>query len=155
MRAMSDNFVDMDALIVGAAIPQLAAIFDRYWNSPQVYPVEAILGAGKTREALQRDFDALVDDGEQMMAAAPPPVDVLGYGPIREDLDAGRLGLVWGTANAFADSLAKVTATSDQMARAMSVQMNVMDLVMASQSDVTIASPYFIPVRPACRRSPS
>jgi putative cardiolipin synthase len=145
MRAASDNFVDMDALVVGAVVPQLAAIFDAYWNSPQVYPVEAILGAGRSRAELQRKFDALVDEGEQMMAASPPPVDALGYGPIREDLDAGRLGLVWGTANAYADSPAKVTATSDEMARSMSVQMNVMDLVMASQSDVTITSPYFIP----------
>jgi putative cardiolipin synthase len=145
MRSMSDNFVDMDALIVGAVVPQLEAIFDTYWNSPQVYPVEAILGSGKTREEGQRDFDALVDEGEQMMSAAPPPVDVLGYGPIREDLDAGKLGLVWGTANAYADSPAKVTATSDEMARSMSVQMNVMDVVMASKSDVMITSPYFIP----------
>ena len=111
MRSMSDNFVDMDAFIIGAVVPQLAAIFDRYWNSPQVYPVEAILGTGESREELQREFDALVDEGEQMMAASPPPTDVLGYGPIREDLDAGRLGLVWGTATAFADSPAKVTAT--------------------------------------------
>ena len=80
-----------------------------------------------------------------MMAASPPPTDVLGYGPIREDLDAGRLGLVWGTATAFADSPAKVTATSDDMARSMSVSMNVMDLVMASKSEVMISSPYFIP----------
>ena len=136
MRSMSDNFVDMDALIVGAVVPQLAAIFDVYWNSPQVYPVEAILGAGKSRDELQREFDALVDEGEQMMAASVPPVDVLGYGPIREDLDAGRLGLVWGTANAYADSPAKVTATSDEMARSMSVSMNVMDLVMASKDEV-------------------
>ncbi len=74
-----------------------------------------------------------------------PPADVLGYGPIREDLDAGRLGLVWGTANAYADSPAKVTATSDEMARSMSVSMNVMDLVMASKDEVMISSPYFIP----------
>ena len=145
MRSMSDNFVDMDAFIIGAVVPQLATIFDRYWNSPQVYPVETILGTGKSRDELQREFDALVDEGEQMMTASPPPTDVLGYGPIREDLDAGRLGLVWGTATAFADSPAKVTATSDEMARSMSVSMNVMDLVMASTSEVVISSPYFIP----------
>jgi putative cardiolipin synthase len=145
MRSMSDNFVDMDAVVVGAVVPQLAAIFDTYWNSPQVYPVEAILGTGRSREDLQREFDTLVDEGEQMMAASVPPVDALGYGPIREDFEAGRLGLVWGTANAYADSPAKVTATTDEMARSMSVSMNVMDLVMASKSDVAITSPYFIP----------
>ena len=49
MRSASDNFVDMDAFIVGAVVPQLASIFDTYWNSPQVYPVEDIIGDGPRR----------------------------------------------------------------------------------------------------------
>jgi cardiolipin synthase C len=145
MRSASDNFVDMDAFIIGAVVPQLGQIFDTYWNSPQVYPVQSIIVTGKGRDELQREFDMLVDDGEQMMSLTLPPVDALGYGPIRDDLEAGRLGLVWGTAKAYADSPAKVTATSDEMARSMSVSMNVMDLVMASKNDVMISSPYFIP----------
>ena len=36
-------------------------------------------------------------------------------------------------------------ATSAEMARSMSVSMNVMDRVMASKSEVYISSPYFIP----------
>jgi putative cardiolipin synthase len=147
MRSMTDNFVDMDAFIVGAVVPQLQAIFDRYWNSPQVYPVQQIIHTDLDREAQQRSFSQLVDEGEQMMSLTLPPVDILGYGPIREDLDAGRLGLIWGKATAFADSPAKVTATSDEMARSMSVSMNVMDIVMKSNSEVILSSPYFIPGR--------
>jgi putative cardiolipin synthase len=145
MRSASENFVDMDAVVVGAVVPQLSSIFDIYWNSPQVYPVEAIIGSDLDREQLRQGFDHLVDDGEQMTTLTLPPTDILGYGPIRDDLDGGRLGLVWGTANAYADSPAKVTATSDEMARSMSVSMNVMDLVMASRTEVVISSPYFIP----------
>jgi putative cardiolipin synthase len=145
MRSMTDNFVDMDALMVGAVVPQLQAIFDRYWNSPQVYPVEQIIHTDLDREARQRDFNRLVDEGEQMMSLTLPPVDILGYGPTREDLDAGRLGLIWGKATAFADSPAKVTAMTDEAARSMSVSMNVMDMVMKSNSEVVLSSPYFIP----------
>jgi cardiolipin synthase C len=145
MRSATDNFIDMDAFVVGAVVPQLSRIFDVYWNSPQVYPAEAIIHTALDREQLQGQFNSLVDEGEQMMSVAPPPVDILGYGPISEDLEAGRLGLVWGKANAYADSPAKVTATSDEMARSMSVSMNVMDLVMASRTEVVISSPYFIP----------
>jgi putative cardiolipin synthase len=145
MRSMTDNFVDMDAFVVGAVVPQLIGIFDTYWNSAQVYPVQAIIHTELDREQLQRSFNRLVDDGEQMMSLVLPPLDILGYGPISDDLDGGRLGLIWGKAIAFADSPAKVTATSDEMARSMSVSMNVMDLVMASKSDVVISSPYFIP----------
>jgi len=145
MRSMTDNFVDMDAFIVGAVVPQLAAIYDTYWNSAQVYPVQSIIHTDFNREQLQRSFNSLVDEGEQMMSLTLPPVDILGYGPISEDLDAGRVGLIWGKATAFADSPAKVTATSDEMARSMSVSMNIMDMVMAARTEVVISSPYFIP----------
>ncbi len=100
MRSATDNFVDMDAFVVGAVVPRLALIFDTYWNSPQVYPAAAVIRTSLDREQLQRQFNVLVDEGEQMMAVAPPPIDILGYGPISDDLEAGRLGLVWGKANA-------------------------------------------------------
>ena len=145
MRSMSDNFVDMDVFMIGAVVPKLASIFDSYWNSPYVYPVQSIIRTNASDEALRATFGRLVDEGDQMMAVRLPPNDVLGYGPITEDLDAGRVGLIWGTATAFADSPAKVTATSDEMARSMSVTMNVMDLVMGSSSEVILSSPYFIP----------
>src|SRR5205085_12211435 len=74
-----------------------------------------------------------------------PPVDILGYGPVAEDLDAGRLGRVWGKATAYADSPEKVTAMTDDEARSMSVSMNVMDLVWKAHEEVVISSPYFIP----------
>jgi cardiolipin synthase C len=144
-RSATSNFVDMDVFIVGPVVRQLASIFDIYWNSPQAYPVEAILGESADREHARHSFDHLVDDGEQMMSVVLPPVDILGYGPINDDLDSGRLGLVWGTAIAFADQPGKVMATSDEMARSMSAQMNVMDRVMESKSEVVISSPYFVP----------
>jgi putative cardiolipin synthase len=145
MRSMTDNFVDMDAFIVGAVVPQLANIFDTYWNSPHVYPVQQIITTDLDRAQLQKQFNELVDEGDQMMAVALPPADILGYGPITEDLDAGRLGLHWGKATAFADPPDKVTAMTDEQARSMSVTMNVLDLVMAAHSEVVLSSPYFIP----------
>jgi cardiolipin synthase C len=81
MRSASDNFVDMDAFAVGAVVAELTGIFDAYWNSPQVYPVEAILGTISDREEVRKNFDSLVDDGEQMMSLVLPPIDILGYGP--------------------------------------------------------------------------
>jgi putative cardiolipin synthase len=144
-RSATNNFIDMDVFIVGPVVRQLASIFDAYWNSPQAYPVETIIGESADREELRRGFDHLVDDGEQMRSVALPPLDVLDHGPISADLDSGRLALIWGTALAFADQPGKVLATSTEMARSMSAQMNVMDRVNASESEVVISSPYFIP----------
>jgi len=145
MRSRTSNFVDMDVFVVGPVVRQLASIFDVYWNSPQAYPVEAIVGGSVDDDEARRRFDHLVDDGEQMMSITLPPSDTLGYRPISDDLDAGRLALVWGTAVAFADHPGKVMATSPEMARSMSAQMNVMDRVMESTSEVVISSPYLIP----------
>jgi cardiolipin synthase C len=144
-RSTTSNFVDMDVFLVGPVVHQLASIFDTYWNSPQAYSADAIIGESADPEETRRSFDHLVDDGEQMRSVALPPFDILGYGPIRDDLDAGRLGLVWGTAVAFADQPGKVMATSAETARSMSAQMNVMDRVMESKSEVVISAPYFIP----------
>src|SRR5947199_10472852 len=43
-RSAKNNFVDMDVLVVGAVVPQHAAIFDAYWNCRQAYPVTIVLG---------------------------------------------------------------------------------------------------------------
>jgi cardiolipin synthase C len=145
MRSRTSNFVDMDVFVVGAAVRRLAAIFDVYWNSPQAYDIEVVLGEAGDRAAMRRSFDHLVDDGEQMKSLVLPPSDILGHHPISADLDAGRLDLVWGHAVAFADQPAKVMAMSDEAARAMSAHMDVMDRVIASRSEVVISSPYFIP----------
>jgi|KBSMisStandDraft_5_1062788.scaffolds.fasta_scaffold02012_2 putative cardiolipin synthase len=141
----SGNFVDMDVLVIGAAIGRLRDIFDDYWNSPQAYPIDTIVPRAGTPEEARRVFERLIDEGEQMRSITLPPNDILGYGPIAEDLDAGRLGLVWGRAMAFADPPAKAAAPTAEMARSMSVQMNVMDRVLEATSEVVISSPYFVP----------
>ncbi len=145
MRSTTDNFVDMDALVVGAVVPQFVDIFDVYWNSRHVYPASDVIATSLSPEALRRRFDELVDEGEQMMAVPLPPIDVLGYGPVSEDFDSPRLSLVFGQARAFADSPDKVTAATDEEARSMSVTMNVMDRVAAARSEVVLSSPYFVP----------
>jgi len=139
------NFVDMDALMVGRVVPQLASIFDTYWNSEQVRPIESIVQAPGDRKLMQQDFDEWVD-----MAAPPPvltlpPTDVLGYGPIGEELDAGRMGLLWGTARAFADPPDKLLKRTDDDALATSVTLDVLKAMRQATSEIYVVSPYLIP----------
>jgi cardiolipin synthase C len=144
-RSMASNFVDMDVLLVGNIVDQLAGIFDIYWNSPQAYPIEAILGEPVDPSGARARFDQLVEEGEQMRSVTVPPKDMLAQQPVSVDLDAGRLSLALGKAVAFADQPAKVMAPSAEAARSMSVQMNVMDRVVVSKKRVFLSSPYFIP----------
>ncbi len=48
-------------------------------------------------------------------------MDALGYGPVSEDLEAGRVGLIWAPARAFADPPNKRDKMSPEEAREMSV----------------------------------
>src|SRR5262249_34673994 len=84
-------------------------------------------------------------EGEQMVPLALPPIDILGYGPIAEDLEAGRVGLVWGGGAGVADSPEKVPAKTAGEGQSVSVSMGVMDLVWKAGKEGGNGSPYFVP----------
>jgi putative cardiolipin synthase len=143
MLNTSSNFVDMDAFIMGAVIGQLQAIFDRYWNSDVVYPVQALVTPSVPPAQLPAEFERL-----STLDHAPPalpPVDALGYGPIGEELEAGRVGLIWAPARAFADPPNKRDAMSAEEAREMSVSKEVRMKIWGAERDLVITSPYLIP----------
>ena len=43
MAHQGANYIDLDVFAVGAVLPTLAGLFDQYWNSEHVYPLEAIV----------------------------------------------------------------------------------------------------------------
>jgi len=83
LRSMSENFVDVDAFAAGWIIPPLQNLFDRYWNSDPVYPLEAVTKSDQSPEQLR----ALFEDWTGAVKTPPPdelpPNDILGYGPDR------------------------------------------------------------------------
>ena len=150
MRDVVNNFVDLDTFVTGALMPQLQSLFDGYWNSPYVYPLHSIVAPAAPPEQLRRRFDVLTSADTTQPPPQPPVNDVLGYGPIADEFDDGRLGLVWAMADAFADPPEKI----EHMARgggpvpAMntdSVRYNVIDRISNAKSEVVVTSPYFIP----------
>jgi putative cardiolipin synthase len=178
MASKGANFVDLDTFVIGAILPRLSSLFDEYWNSPRLYPLRAIVGTDKSNEALQREFEQMtsaesvapvletstvnaeagvtrqveVRAGWEGTPApeAPPPNDVLGYSPIKQELDAGKLGLIWANARAYADapdkSIGRVStygvAPIDDVD---SVRYNVIEMVRRARKEVVITSPYLIP----------
>ncbi len=145
LRSETANFVDMDAFVMGAAVKELSAIFDRYWNSEVVYPIELI---GKPLGDLEARRRSLDDAIENQPPAAPidlPATDVLGYGPLSEDFDAGQVGLQWGVARAFSDPPEKLLSETPKVAFETSVTNGVMMQVWQAKSELVITSPYMIP----------
>jgi len=178
MASKGANFVDLDLFVIGAILPRLAYLFDEYWNSPRVYPLRSIVNTDKSDEALQQAFEELTSaeatvpvlqavsvNAEagltktiELQAAhegtpepeAPPPNDVLGYSPIVQELDAGKLGLIWANARAYADNPDKVigrvsTYGGVPIDDVDSVRYNVIEMVRRARKDVVITSPYLVP----------
>ncbi len=144
------NFIDLDTFVTGAILPRLQGLFDLFWNSPHVLPVQAVAHTALSHAALQQRFDELTHESSTPPPLRPPPNDPLGYSPIAEDLDRGKLNLIWATATAYADSPERAAGKTAQyggvpLQDVDSVRYNVVEHMRRARSEVAIASPYLIP----------
>jgi len=146
LRGMSENFVDVDAFTAGWIVPPLQNLFDRYWNSDPVYPLEAVAKTTLSPEQLRANFEDWTGPVRTPAPAELPPNDILGYGPIADDLDIGRLGLIWGEAYVFADHPDKPfdgEVGGDLLET--SVTYNVFEAIRSAKQEIVASSPYFVP----------
>jgi putative cardiolipin synthase len=145
LRAHDANFIDIDAFVMGAVVRSMSAIFDRYWNSEVVYPIEAVGEPLGDKTVRAKAFDDAIAAQASMEPIELPSTDLLGYGPLSDDLDSGQLGLEWGRARAFSDPPEKLLAMSPKVAFEMSVTNDVMMEVWQAKNDLVLTSPYMIP----------
>ena len=146
LRSEVDNFIDMDAFAVGRLIEPLAALIDRDWNSDPVFPLQRVARPSLAPAEAMAYFERLTGPAQTPPPAPLPNSDILGYGPLRDELQDGRLGLVWGDAYAFADHPDKPFEGSvggDLLET--SVTYNIIEPMMKAQREVVISSPYFVP----------
>ena len=140
MQSSAANFVDMDVLCVGAALPALAEVFETYWNSAHAYPVQQLLPPAGDRDTLRARFGALVEPAAA--PAAPAARDVLGHSPVSTQLRQGHLELHFAPLQVLADA-------PDKVARAVSLDDSALGQGLVrlreARSEVVIVSPYFIP----------
>ena len=150
MRHAQANFVDLDAFITGALVPTLQALFDDYWNSPIVFPLHSIVPPDDDVETQRLRFDNATAPSITPPPEAPPNTDVLGYGPLTDELDAGRLGLIWASATAYADPPNRLKGLGASyglvpLEDVESVRYDVLDLIRSARKEVVLTSPYLIP----------
>ena len=146
LRSASENFIDVDAFTTGWIVPPLQYLFDRYWNSDPVYPLESVARTGLNPAQLRAAFDEWTGAKNTPPPKALPPNDILGYGPISDDLDIGRLGLIWGEAYVFADHPDKPFdgSVGGELLET-SVTYNVFEVIRSAKQEVVASSPYFVP----------
>jgi phosphatidylserine/phosphatidylglycerophosphate/cardiolipin synthase-like enzyme len=152
MAHQGANYIDLDVFAVGAVLPTLSGLFDQYWNSEHVYPLEAIVPTSEPAEARRRRFE------EATLAARGPPLpppgakDILGQLGIAAEIGTGRLELIWAKAEAFADSPDKVIDHSTRVlgkpvSTDPTVRQSLMAELLRARQGVVISSPYLVPDR--------
>ncbi|MDM0011371.1 phospholipase D family protein [Variovorax sp. J22P168] len=149
LRSEGANFIDLDVLLTGPVVTELETIFDNYWNSEVVYPLQAIVPPSEPAAALRARFDALTSPSLAPAPAAPPEADMFGDPPLGTAIAQGRLELIPVRANAVADSPTKAMRSEDDdaarahrpptVAERMGVQLE------SARSSVDIVTPYFLP----------
>jgi cardiolipin synthase C len=142
----ASNFIDLDAFAVGFVIAPLQGLFDRYWNAEVTYPIEQVARSPMSKPALREWFERRTGPSETPPPPPLPSIDVLGYGPLAEDLDDGRLGLVLGDAYVFADHPDKpFDGQAGGEIHESSVAYNVFEALRKAEQEVVISSPYLVP----------
>ena len=148
MRDSLANFIDLDVFVSGAVVPELSRQFDQYWNSPSAYPLESIVPQGEARVGAQEGFEESTRAAQASPLDALPEVDVLGHGPIVDELNTGRLALSWGEVEAYADPpdtpFGDQSPNSDLQESAKRVRFNLLEHMRDAKAEVALISPYFI-----------
>lgn len=143
------NFIDFDLLVAGDAVPRLAAIFDNYWNSPRIYPLNAVVTTRREPSSLREEFERMTLDAVTAYPAPPgDKQDILGYAPLSADLLHPPLKLLQGRIDVFADDPEKVGGRSEMGDDKSTVTARVGRAIAEAKAEVVLGSPYFIPGKP-------
>lgn len=134
-------FRDLDVLAIGPVVPQIAASFDRYWNSEAAFPVRAYTGEDADRRDLARERARLARDAREFSES--DYAQALSF-ELPEGPSAERKGpWLWGDAAVVADDPDKVDPDEDR--KSAHIDRTLRRVLDAAQRSIVIVSPYLIP----------
>jgi len=136
------NFRDMDVLTAGPITAKISKSFDRYWNSAESYPVEALNlpksdgpEIARLREELSQHWDDVLHSaaGKQLHEMS-----------LTKQLQNGQVPLVWAKAELAADKPSKIEQPSEDSDSKPEIKLD--QLVNNAQHEFIIITPYFVPL---------
>jgi len=133
-------FKDLDVIAIGAAVGQVSAEFDNYWNSASAYPVQRVLGAPPADGAarLEATFAGVHADPEAQAYLA-----AVRQTPLVLSLLDRRLELEWAEARLVADDPAKTLDREERTDTLMLAKL--LSAGERPRESLDIISPYFVP----------
>ncbi|MBL8350381.1 MAG: phospholipase D family protein [Burkholderiaceae bacterium] len=134
------EFADADVMVVGPAVREVSAAFDRYWNSASAYPARALVGAAApgAEQALQARFAQTRDS-----PAAQSYQQALRTAPFVRELMDATLKLEWSRTLLVVDDPAKTLApevSADQL-----LLLPLLKAMGDPQASFDLVSPYLVP----------
>ncbi|RSZ39735.1 MULTISPECIES: phospholipase D family protein [unclassified Variovorax] len=150
MRDADANFFDYDVLAAGPVVSQMSEIFDEYWNAPQVRTADSVLRRQQDPQALRDDFDRSVNGPDTPEPLPFRSVDPQGGLTLGDELQAGRVRMDFGKAQAFADSPAKAWGQMETRRLPSGAQIDTSrrllgEAAQQASSEIVTATPYFVP----------
>lgn len=147
-RSEPSNFIDLDVLATGAVVAQQSQVFDRFWNSPQAWPVQQLADTNpaqpaRTAAALRDAFDLRVQPLQPDTPVTHP--DELGQTSVASQLANGRLQLHYGQARVLADAPTKAAALAAEAGSDGEVARAHRTLLQDARHEVLVTSPYVVP----------
>ena len=133
------QFADDDVFVVGPLVAKLSDTFDEFWNSALAIPAAALGDDAHAPAERQHphDLGALQSDGVDYGLA-------LASGEPYAGMLAGRLPLEWAHAEVLSDSPGKQAVVSGTAAGRL-LMPAVIEAARATQSELLIVTPYFVP----------
>ena len=136
------NYGDVDMVVVGHAVSEVAQTFDQYWNSPVALPIQAFVPAKLGPECLAEVNARL----EKSRAEAKDSVyaQKMRESDLLAQMQAGAVPFVWGEDEALADAPGKsLLNAADSPDAFMAVRLKA--ILSTAKHEVLMTSPYFVP----------
>ena len=137
------NFVDLDFAMLGPVVRDVSDTFDRFWNSPSAYPMEALDPEGVNEAALMKLRNGLAARSAE--ARESRYATGLRGDDLVERMIQGNWPLQWSSQYEFiSDDPGKVTMNKRDVKRT-HVGVSIVPMLQESRERVAIISPYFVP----------
>jgi putative cardiolipin synthase len=132
---------DFDVVAIGPVVAQASAAFDLYWNSPQAYPIGALVSARPSPEELAGAHERL--DAFVAAQRDGPYVQALRNSRLAARLRAGDVDYYWGEARMAYDTPDKAAAAGSR--RETDLLPTLQSQVAPPAAELMVVSPYFVP----------
>ena len=133
------NFRDLDVFAAGPLIQTISHSYDRYWNSEESYPINAMKPPVYKPEKLQ----ALRDNLDKNWAKEKQEGELRGLIPLSGQLSNGNVSLVWASAEFHADPPEKIENPEENSHSVPARE--IAEETKGTKSEILIISPYLIP----------